>query len=93
VLSCAVLNADGDIYNICMKNMSYVICKSCNRRFFWKYPCMKVPASSVIFKFLRKVHSSRPLLERKYSGETIVPISAELEIGDSLNFSPCKSLI
>jgi hypothetical protein len=51
------------LYNCYVKMTSYKLHK---RRFCHKYDGVQLPASSTIFKLVKKVCSARPFLDKKY---------------------------
>jgi inhibitor of nuclear factor kappa-B kinase subunit alpha len=78
------------LYDSYVKRKSY---KSCKRRFLRKYPGVRVPASSTIFKLVKKVRSTGSVLDKKYSRQNAVLTEEVLdEIGARLEHSPPKSL-
>jgi hypothetical protein len=46
--------------------------KLCKRQFCSKYPGVRVPVSSTIFKLERKVHSPGPVLDKKHTRQNAV---------------------
>jgi hypothetical protein len=78
------------LYDSYVKKKSY---KSCKRRFRRRYPGVRIPASSTILRLVKKVPSTGPFLDKKYTRQNAVLTEETLdEIGAALERSPSKSL-
>jgi hypothetical protein len=58
-----------------VKNKSY---KSSKRKFCCIYPGIQVAASSAVFEFVKKLHSTGSVLAKKYTRQNTVPTEGKL---------------
>jgi hypothetical protein len=78
------------LYDSYVKKKSF---KSCKRRFRHRFPGVRIPASSTIFRLMKKVHSTGSFLDKNYTRQNNVLAEETLdEIGARLEHSPHKSL-
>jgi hypothetical protein len=78
------------LYDSYVKKKSY---KSCKRRFRRRYPGVRIPASLMIFRLVKKVRSTGSFLDKKYTRQNAVLTEETLdEIRVRLKHSPRKSL-
>jgi hypothetical protein len=78
------------LFDSYVKKKSY---KSCKRRFRRRYPGVRIPDSSTILRFVKKVLSTGSFLDKKYTRQNAVLTEETLdEIGARLEHSPLKSL-
>jgi hypothetical protein len=73
-----------------VKNTTFKLGK---RRFCLKCPGIQIPASSLVFKLVKKMHSASCLLDKKYTRQNAVLSEEELdEIEARIEHSPFRSL-
>jgi hypothetical protein len=78
------------LYDSYVKKKSY---KSCKGKFRRRYPGVHIPASSTIFRLVKKVRSTWVFSDKKYTRQNAVLTEETLdETGTRLEHSPRKSL-